>query len=282
MTAGQLEFNADVVAKGLASAWRNAYVCACSVRSGGGPTDAEKVPAAEFARMIKAHAGGKVYGLGESGIKASIRKWDRVAAETGLPTSAELTPADAVNDVPYPDRPWYEEKGSPTVERSKVGDIKGNPAAVARAVKEDPKLAQAVAEALTSNPELAWQVAAQLAKTQPETLVAVADVEREKAEDGHRKGAERARKEHEAHDADAPLVVGPQMFNGPFMALHAAILDMQDVGVRDDEAIAYTASLAAALRESAAVVEAWSEGLDGPISVEEFDSGIQTILDGAL
>jgi hypothetical protein len=282
MTARQLEANADVVAKGLASAWRNAYVIACSVRSGGSPHDAEKVPATEFATMVKAHAGGKVYGMGEAGIRASLRKWDRVAKETGLPTSAELTPDDAAKNVPYPDRPWYEEKGSANVERSKVGDIKGNPAAVARAVTEDPRLAKAVAEALASNPELAWQAAETLAASQPETVVAVADAERSKVEDAHAKGAERARKAHEARDADTKLVVGPHMFNGPFMALHAAILDMQEAGVRDDEAIAYVQTLAAALRETATLVEAWAEGADEPISDADFESGIEAILGGAL
>jgi hypothetical protein len=282
MTARQIEANADVVAQGLASAWRNAYVIACSVRSGSGPADAEKVPATEFARMVKAHAGGKVYGLGESGIRASLRKWDRVAKETGLPTSDQLTPADAVNEVPYPDRPWYEEKGSANVERSKVGDIKGNPAAVARAVGEDPRLLKSVMEALGANPELAWQAAELLAKLQPDTVVAIADVEREKVEGAHAKGAERARKEHEAHDADAKLIVGPQLFNGAFMALHAAILDMQEAGVRDADSIAYAQTLAAALRESAALVEAWALSAGDPIPDADFESGIQAILDGAL
>ena len=281
MTTRQLEANADVVAKGLASAWRSAYVIACSCRSGGGPSDAEKVSAAEFARLVREHAGGKVFGMGEAAIRAAVRKWDRVAAETDLPTSAELTPADAGRDVPYPDRPWYEEKGSANVERSKVGDIKGNPSAVARAVTEDPKLAKAVVEALGANPELAWQAAEALAASQPETVVAVADAEREKVEDRHRKGAERARKEHEAHDADAQLVVGPAMFNGPFLALHAAITDMQEAGVRDNASIAYAQILAAALRESANLVEAWATGADEPISDEDFVSGIEAILGGA-
>jgi hypothetical protein len=281
MTARQLEVNAGVVAKGLASAWRNAYVCACSVRSGGGPLDAEKVSAAEFAGLVKDAAGGKVYGLGESGIKASIIKWDRVAAETGLPTSAQLLPGDAVRDVAYPDRPWYEQKGSPNVGRSKIGDIKGNPAAVAQAIIEDPKLADAAARALASNPHLAWRAAEALAATQPETVVAVADVERNKVEDKHRKGAERARKAHEARDADEQLIVGPQMFNGPFLALHAAIMDMQEAGVRDGDAVAFARTLAAALRESAVLVDAWADGVNEPITDDEFDSGIEAILGGA-
>lgn len=281
MTNRQLEANASVVAKGLASAWRNAYVIACSVRLSGGSVDAEKISAAEFAVMVKEHAGGKVYGLGESGVRASLRKWDRVAEETGLPTSAELRPSDAVKDVPYPDRPWYEEKGSSHVERSKVGDIKGNPAAVARAVQEDPRLAKMVAEALASSPELAWSTAEALAAGQPETMVAVADAERAKVEGRHTRGILRGHKEREAYDADAKLVVGPRMFNGPFMELHAAILDMQESGVHDEEAVAYAHTLAEALRESAALIEAWALGADEPMSDTEFASGIETILGGA-
>jgi len=281
MTVRQIEANADVVAKGLASAWRNAYVIACSVRSGSSPHDADKVSATEFAAMVKTHAGGKVYGLGDSGVRASLRKWDRVAADLGLPTSMQLRPEDAASDVAYPDRPWYEEKGSSNVERSKVGDIKGNPAAVARAVIEDPRLADAVAAALASNPELAWRAAETIAAAQPETVVAVADAEREKVEDRHRKGSERARKAHEAREADEQLIVGPSMFNGPFMALHAAILDMQEAGVRDEESMAYARTLAAALRESATLVEAWSDGAGEPISDADFESGIEAILGGA-
>jgi hypothetical protein len=154
MTDRQIRRNAEIVADGLASAWRNAYVIACSVRieerGGDRRSNANsrliggKVSGEEFARLIKAAANGKVYGMGPHGVRAALRKWDKVAPEYGLPTSNTLTPADADHDVDYPNRSWFEEDGNGESEKSKIADIANNPKAVVEAVRQSPNLAEAI------------------------------------------------------------------------------------------------------------------------------------------
>ena len=166
MTSKQIERNAKVVANGLASDWRNAYVIACSVeRPGSGVRvngefpvyPSGKTSPEGFARLVKDAAGGRVYGMGTDGVRAALAKWDRVAAETpGLKrlTSDRLAPGDAGRDVKYPNRSWYEEDGNGKASKSKAKDVARNSAAVVEAIQTTPELAAAVIETIIHTPEL--------------------------------------------------------------------------------------------------------------------------------
>jgi hypothetical protein len=157
----QIERNAAVVADLAGSDWQMAYVIACSVQIGAGngrPSGTSrtrevsgKVSAAEFARMVKAAAGGSVYGMGDKAISARLRKWDwfRDEQEWDITASADLTPADANEYPAFPPVPFSREDGvagDDETNKGKVRDIKSNSRAVAAAM-EDPTFAAKVAAA---------------------------------------------------------------------------------------------------------------------------------------
>lgn len=148
----QIERNAEVVADLAGSDWQMAYVIACSVEKSkpgpkivGTPTNS-KASAREFARMVKAAAGGSVYGLGVDGIISRLTKWDEFAAEWDIPLSDALTPADAKQYPAFPDVPFARQDGAAgedQANKGKVRDIKNNAKAVAAAL-EDPEFAEKV------------------------------------------------------------------------------------------------------------------------------------------
>lgn len=150
--ATQVQQNAEVVAELASSDWRMAHIIACSVAKGSvGAQSANaagaaqgKVTVREFARMVKAAAGGTVYGMGERGITSALAKWDAAAAAGEVPAAESLTPRDANLVIDYPDRPWKAEDGS----GSKVRDVVGNAPAVAEALR-DPRFAARVSALAT-------------------------------------------------------------------------------------------------------------------------------------
>lgn len=146
--ATQIERNAEVVADLVGSDWQMAYVIACSVAPStgkGSRTDlrssaGSKVAAAEFTRMVKAAAGGSVYGLGRDGITARLRKWDEFAAEYDIPLSADLKPENANIYPAFPDVPFSRQDGAAGQDESnkgKVKDIKNNAKSVGSALDDD-------------------------------------------------------------------------------------------------------------------------------------------------
>jgi len=158
-TQDHVQRNAARVADGLVSDWRNAYLIACSVRLGAGngrPSETSrasevsdgKTSAIGFARMVAEKAGGKVYGMGDRGVRAALTKWDLLAPRYGLPTSDQLTPADGQTEPDYPDREWKADDHSAEVARSKVDDIIQNPTALERAIRRSPRIAEVARQAI--------------------------------------------------------------------------------------------------------------------------------------
>ena len=162
----QIKKNARAVADRAASDWEMAYIVACSVENNGPGGDRKsgsnegsrligKSNIAEFARMVKEEAGGNVYGMGEKGIGAFLRKWDQYVADGVIPAWGRLdrlTPADAadVKSITWPDMPFkgstYVGEGTPiNPEGSKVQDVRSNARAVAEALN-DPGFAAKVSQ----------------------------------------------------------------------------------------------------------------------------------------
>jgi len=267
----QIRQNAAAVAAGLASDWHNAYLIACSVALNEGSRsrartrarDDGKVSGNEFARLVAAAAGGKVYGMGPKAIVAALTKWDRVAAEAGLPTSDTLTPADASRQVDYPDRAWYEQDGSPHVARSKEQDIAANPAAVARAI--------------AANPDLADRVAAD-----PDSTKALNEaVMRTDAGRAMQRSIERGRRQREAREDDAPKYLRSGLRGlGVFLELGAMVEEIVEECVWDDEGARAALLIVGAMEHEAKVLRAWAEGAAKPPSDEEFDREVDALLRG--
>lgn len=158
--ATQIERNAEVVADLAGSDWQMAYVIACSVEKGkaGRPSGNvrnsgdSKVSIIEFARKVKAAAGGSVYGLGQDGIAARLTKWDEFAAEWDIPLSADLKPEDAKQYPAFPDIPFARQDGAAgdgESNKGKVRDIQNNAKATAAAL-EDATARQKVIDNMTA------------------------------------------------------------------------------------------------------------------------------------
>ena len=162
----QISKNAKAVADRLASDWETAYIIACSVEKGAnnGVTapralGADKVSMGAFARMVREAAGGNVYGMGEQGIAASLRKWEQHVADGSIPAwgrPERLTPADAADakNITWPDMPFkgsvHVSEGTPiNPEGSKVTDVRRNARAVAEALN-DPGFAAKVSQHASS------------------------------------------------------------------------------------------------------------------------------------
>lgn len=158
--ATQIERNAEVVADLAGSDWQMAYVIACSVQIGAGngrpktsgtPEVSEpKVGALAFARKVKAASGGNVYGLGENGIAARLRRWDELAEQYGFRPSAALKPEDANEYPAFPrDVPFQRENGAAGQDESnkgKVKDIANNPRSNAIALSDADTAAKVIEE----------------------------------------------------------------------------------------------------------------------------------------
>lgn len=156
--ATQIERNAEVVADLAGSDWQMAYVIACSVAYGGrngksldANSHPDKVTAAEFARMVKAAAGGNVYGMGDKAIAARLRKWDefRDDGEWDIPASVDLKPADAAEYPAFPPVPFSRldgEAGQDESNKGKVRDIANNPRSNALALADEAARGKVIEE----------------------------------------------------------------------------------------------------------------------------------------
>ena len=153
---GQIQKNAREVAGLLGSDWRIAYVIACSVKEGAGQgskkllqnsaeVGEKKVSLFDFALLIKEQAKGRVYGLGRMGIKARLDRWNELYDKGVVPWhSDDLTPADANDEVEWPDMEFQRQDGGVGDKgKSKVADVKQNATAVAEAMS-DPAFVEKV------------------------------------------------------------------------------------------------------------------------------------------